>query len=93
MDWRAGITSHLIPTLVHIHTGKKKNAKRWFIVVTHIICRSISLGLNKFPTNVNYHQMILLVNGGHLSTEWVKLCLLQLHLQNRLKNDQGEWNK
>ena len=70
---------------------KKKNAERWFVVITHLIYRSISLGLNKFFTNVNYYQMILHVNGGHVSSEWLKLRVLQLHLHANLIKKWLRW--
>lgn len=49
------------------------------------------MGLNKFPTNVNYYQMILLVNGGHVSPDWLKLRVLQLHLHANLIKKWLRW--
>ena len=49
------------------------------------------MGLNKFPTNVNYYQMILHVNGGHVSSEWLKLRVLQLHLHANLIKKWLRW--
>ena len=49
------------------------------------------MGLNKFPANVNYYQMILLVNGGQVSPEWLKLRVLQLHLHANLIKKWLRW--